>query len=522
MDIPYKPFTIIAVGSFAPVPEGPQRAKIIPVDTPNEALSILRPAVWIPVAKEMCPAGGVGITPERMKDFSPQGMVESVEYLKDLGDARELINRSAELRPDNIAEAIRERWPDLPLDLSVNQPKVNTQERNRVDDILSMVALGGQSHSQNSGNREGLKAWTAEIDKLLGGVLGAVFSDDTFNDLEASWRGIELITKQGPAGGAKDTRLSIVNTSRDNLAQALRELREVCESDPPDLVLIDFPFDNSPVSMGFFEEMASFAQELIVPTVVNASAGFLGLHSWDQIDRLPLLAHYVDDNPIYAKWARLRKDPCANWLAAACNNFCVREAYGKGPDSRGVLFEEQSVLWIHPVFAIGTLAAQSVSLSGWPSRLVDSQNVRLEGLALHSLENETRASTETVFTVDRLRQLADIGITPLAGAAMKDIAFLPSARAISGESLPFQMFFSRITGFLIRLREETGASIPIDAGAWLAAALQAFFRLSGNHIPEDLSVTAPADKGRPVLEISLTPPATILSGTRRITFTFAW
>ncbi len=168
----------------------------------------------------------------------------------------------------------------------------------------------------------------------------AIFSDETFRDLEAAWRGIELITKQGPAGAAKDTRLSIVNTSRDNLIRTLRELGEMCENDPPDLILIDFLFDNSPVSMELFEEAASFAQNLIVPTVVNASAGFLGLKNWNEIDRLPLIAHYIEDNPVYAKWLKLRKDPRANWLVAACNNLCVREAYGKDPDSRSVFFEE--------------------------------------------------------------------------------------------------------------------------------------------------------------------------------------
>ncbi len=523
MDIPRKPFTIIAVGSFAPVPEGPQRAKIIPVDTANEALSNLRPAAWIPVAKEICPAGGVGVTPERMKDFSPQGMIESVKYLKDLSDARELINRSAGLPPDDIARAVREKWPDLPLDLAVDQTKVNARERNRVDDILSMVAAEGQSHSLNSGNMESPRAFTAEIDKLLGRVLLAVFSDETFRDLEASWRGIELITKQGPAGGAKDTRLSIVNTSRDNLTQALRELGEACEADPPDLVLIDFLFDNSPFSMELFEEAASFAQNLIVPTAVNASAGFLGLKSWNEIDHLPLIAHYIEDNPVYAKWLKLRKDPRSNWLAAACNNFCVRQAYGKDQTSRSVSFEERSIPWIHPVFAVGTLAAQSVALCGFASRLVDAQDIRLDGLALHTFENGVEASTETVFTIDRLRQLGDIGLTPLAGVAMKDAACLPSARAISGESLPFQLFFSRITGFLIRLREENGASIPDDdAAAWLTRAFETFFRLSGGHTPGDLSVNASMNDGRLIFAINLTPPATILSGTRRVSFTFAW
>lgn len=522
MDIPCKPFTIIAVGSFAPVPEGPINMKIIPVDATNDALSTLRPAVWVPVAKEICPEGGVGITPERIKDLTPQGMAGSIVYLKDLSDARELIGRSSGLSPENVAQAVREKWPNLPLELKVGQSKAST-EQNRVNDILSMVAMSGRSNHVNSGDTEGLKGFTAEIDRLMSGVLTTIFSDETFRGLEAAWRGIDLIMKQGPAGGAKDTRLAIVNTSRERLTETLRQLAESCESDPPDLVLVDFLLDNSPVAMELVDELASFAEDLMAPAIINASAGFLGLEDWTGIDHLPLVAHHIEDNPVYAKWLKLRKDPRTNWLAAACNNVFVRQAYGQEPAMRGVTLKEDAAPSIHPVWAVGTLAAHSVSLCGWPSRLVDTHNVEIGGLALHTFEDGTQASTEAVFTVDRLRQLADIGLTALAGAAMKDTAFLPAARAISGEPLPFQMFFSRITGFLIRLREENGASIPSDdAAAWLSQAFQALFRLSGGHSPDDLSVTATINEGRLVFEISLTPPAAILSGTRRITFTFAW
>jgi hypothetical protein len=523
MDIPYKPFTIIVIGSLAPIPEGPYRVRPIAVDTLNEALSILRPALWIPLARELCPAGGIGIAPERMKELTPQGLIESVKYLEDLKHARELINRSAVLPPENITDAVREKWPDLRLDLAIRQSGAHAVQSSKVDDILSMIAMAGQSDSPNSADRENPKAWTAEIDRLLAGLMKAIFSDETFRDLEAAWRGVELIMKMGPAGGAKDVRLSIVNTSRDNLVQTFGELGEMCENDPPDLILVDLLFDNSPVSMELFEGAASFAQNLLVPTVINASAGFFDLKNWNEIDRLPLIAHYIEDNPVYAKWLKLRKDPRANWLVAACNNLYVREAYGKGPDSRSVFFEEQSIPWVRSVFAVGALAAQSVSLCGWPSHLADPQNVRLEGLALLTLENETRASTETVFSVERLRQLADIGLAPLAGVAMKDTAFSPSARSISGESLPFQMFFSRITGFLIRLREANGASISSDDPSyWLTQTLEAFFSLSGGHIPGDISVNASTANDRLMFEISFTPPAVILSGARRITFTFAW
>lgn len=528
MDIPYKPFTILAIGPFAPVPQGPCHVKIVPVDTPNEALSLLRPVLWVPVPKDLCPEGGVTIQPERIRDISPNGMLETVPYLKDLYDTRVFIDRTDRegTSPGEIAAGVRLKWPGLPLDLSFQARGSKTPPRSKVDDILSMVAMEDSTSSQAPEVQEGgPKAWVAALDKLLSSLITAIFSDGTFRDFEAAWRGIELIAKQGPAGSEKDTRLTVTAASRENLGDVLEELQGVLAEDPPDLILIDIPFDNTSVSVEIMERAAAFAQELLSVAVIEASPGFLGLQSWGGLGRLPYLKNYIEDNAVYAKWNKLRAQQSGDWLAAACNGFLVRPRYGKSDPPRGVFFEEPWPLWISPVWAMGTLSAQGIALSGWPSRFVDSENVRLEGLALNTLEDGNQVSTEAVFTVDRLRQLGEIGLTPLAGVPMKDTAFMPSARSISGGPLPFQVFFSRLTGFLIRLRETTGASIPADdAGSWLKDAIGMFFRRSGGDLPGDLSVNTAAQGPGPgaAFEITLTPPATIIPGGKRITFSFAW
>ncbi|MBP7529874.1 MAG: type VI secretion system contractile sheath large subunit [Syntrophorhabdaceae bacterium] len=523
MDIPYKPFTILAIGPFAPIPLGPYQVKMVPVDTPNEALCLLRPALWVPVPTEICPEGGVTVSPEKIRDLTPDGMLESAGYARDLSDAREFIRRSASggTSPGAIADEVRGRWPHLPLDLSFQAQPAKPAARSRVDDILSMVATGAQPAATALVDG-GPVAWIAAIDTLLGKLLAAVYSDDIFRALEASWRGIELVVKQGPAGSAKETRLSLVNASRENLADAFDQLANALETDPPDLVLIDLPFDNSPLSMELVEKAAAFAEGIIAPTVVTAAAAFLGLHDWTELDRLPYLRHHVEDNPVYAKWNKLRSLPEANWLVAACNGFLARSPYGSQSTPRDVSFEEASMPWINPVWALGTLAAQSTASFGWPSRLTDGENIRLEGLGLHAFENGSQASTEAVFSVDRLRQFGQIGLTPVAGISMKDIAFMPSALSVSGESLAFQMFFSRLTGFLIRLREDRGASPSDEGEVLIEQALEAFFRRSGGHLPGDLSVKGSVEGGRLSFEIALTPPAAIVPDSRRITFTFAW
>ena len=528
MDIPYKPFTILAIGPFAPVSQGPSQAKIFPVDAPNEALSLLGPALWVPVAKELCPEGGVTIRPKRVRDLTPDGLPGSSAYLKDLHDARAFIDKASrdKTAPGEIAVCVRERWPGVPVDLSFQAGVPGRRTRSKVDDILSMVAMGDNAaEAAPSAQEGGPSSWAAAIDNLIAALMTTIFSDEAFRVFEAAWRGIELISKQGPAGPAKDTRLAVTAASRETLGDVLDELETALSADPPDLILIDLPFDSSAAGMELMERVAAFAGGLLAVAVIEAAPGFLGLNGWGELGRLPYLKNHIEDNAVYAKWSKLRTGQSGDWLAAACNGFLVRPRYSRSDPPRGAPFEEPSPLWISPVWALGTLTAQAVAISGWPSRFVDSENVRLEGLALNTLETGGQSSTEVVFTVDRLHQLSEIGLTPLAGAAMKDIAFIPSARSISGGSLPFQMFFSRLTGFLIRLREATGASIPADdAGFWLKEAIGMFFRRHCGDLPDDLSVSAvmPGPGPETIFEITLTPPATIVPGSRRVTFNFSW
>jgi hypothetical protein len=424
MKISPAPYTIIVIGSFSPYPREEFRTKIVPVDSPNEALSVLRPMLWIPLPKELCPDAGIPVGPERMKDLTPDGLVQSVKFLKDLDEARSFVTRMSAAAPAGIAEAIHRKWPGLPLDLSYQTSPGKPAGQTRVDDILSMVALGGGAEIPAPKNDAvGPKAWVAAIDRLLSEIMTIIFSDRAFRDLERLWRGIDLVAKQGPAGTSKDTRLAIVDAAFDNLPDVLRDLAAQCETDPPGLVVIAMNFDNSPVSMGCLGSVASFAENLLVPTVIDISPNFLGMANWAGIDHLPYLAHHIDDNPVYAAWTKLRSLPEGNWLCGACNPFLVRSMYEKEEAGQNISFDEPEPLYISPVFAVAALAARSVALCGWPSRLTDTGNICIEGLGLHSINDGSQASTEIVLSVDRLRQAGEIGLTPVTGVSMRDVAF---------------------------------------------------------------------------------------------------
>ena len=497
MDLPKIPFTILALAPFSEVSEDSFSPEItgVSLDTLDNAIDSLASTLSIPVSKDLCPAGILPFKPSGIKDFRPQAMVKNIPYLKSLLDAKEFI-----------------------------EPK----ESSAVDDLLAMVAVpGGTGAEAQSG--KGAKAWKGQVDSLMAKLLETIFADETFRLTEASWKGVETLVRQGPVKQEEGIALNICPISRDVLPAALDSLISSLADDMPNLILpnlilIDLPFDNSTPSMKLLEKIADFAATLLVPTAVWIGPRFFHIQNWDELKKLPYLKHYLED-AAYAKWRKLKEHPGSDWLVMTTNRFIIREPYGEGNRPRTVFFKENEPLWISPVWALGTLMAKSVVKYGWPTRFTDYRNIALSDLAVGPFGGKESASTETVFSEERIMQFVESDITALAGALRKDSAFIPKEATLSGASLKFQLFFNRIISYLFKLKDEIGKSTgDADLGARLEAALAEFFRHTGHEPPADISVHAEqAEPGEQIpLRIAFTPPGSILPTSERLEFSLAW
>ncbi len=524
MDIPEIPFTILALAPFRPVADSSFSPEVLRVATGSmdEAIAALAPQIWIPQPAEICPEGGITVSPARMKDLTPDGLIR-VPYLKNLHDASLFIEKAIASGegPGEIAGHLKAAWPGLPLDLTVPAPEARLRQQNVVDDILSMVAMPGQPAP---GAASGPKAWKNRIDNVLADLLENVYADEAFRIFEAAWRGVEAIVRQGPVREDSPVRLLIFPVSPADLAESLETLVSELAPEPPSLVLIDIPFDSSPGSIELMGKAAIFAETLLAPVAGWITPAFFHMKSWKDLKKLPYLRNYLE-GAAYAKWRKLREREESRWLVLTCNRFLARPPYGKDFRPRTVFFREKDQPWVSPVWALGALAAQSAELYGWPSRFTDYVNIQLRDLAVDVSDEGPAASTEAVLSSERLRQFEETGIMPLTGAAKKDIAFMPGDTTASGESLLAQLFFSCVIGFLMRCCDQSyGKSKGGDGQTSVADALSGFFRQNGCEPPPDLVVEAgQAEEGKPVpLHISFTPPVAALPGAQRMEFTFLW
>jgi len=141
------------------------------------------------------------------------------------------------------------------------------------------------------------------------------------------------------------------------------------------------------------------------------------------------------------------------------------------------------------------------------------------------LSGRGESVTEGAISDERVYQMIDIGVTALTGTPEKEAVFIPRETTVAGESLGFQLFFSRLIAFLIRCREEFPAgSGDLSPEKHVHEALMALFQRTGYEPPSDLSVEAgSAEAYEPVpLAIAFSPPPSVRIGNRQVAFTFSW
>ncbi|MBF0530355.1 MAG: type VI secretion system contractile sheath small subunit, partial [Deltaproteobacteria bacterium] len=138
----------------------------------DETLSTLNPRFLVPVAKELCPDGGLLIEPKSLKDLRPEGLIKAVPFLRALSEASRHVAQAVVTgqSPAGLAADLRSKWPELPQDLmtlpdGAFPPKASNHA---LDDILSMVAAPTTAAGQAPA---GSGDWTGRFDARIAAVL---------------------------------------------------------------------------------------------------------------------------------------------------------------------------------------------------------------------------------------------------------------------------------------------------------------------------------------------------------------
>lgn len=522
MQPPPMPFKILALAPFKLNHSTPWLQLPVPVDTLNIDATIkgMEISCYFSIPEDLCPVGGLDIKLSKLKDFHPDALVQNNIFLEHLLEAKNFLTdaKTKNLSAQEKKERLKQ-WPDLPpIQIESKRDDFKPNTTRTIDDILNMVALPGEELTPLSTIQSG----TTQIDLILDRVIRHIFNNENFRITEAAWRGLKLLLQQGDKTG--NISVEIVPVTLDTLEETLSTLTVNLIENLPSLVLIDLPFDNSPFCIGLLEKIAQFSETLLVPSMVWITPGFLQLNSWSDLNSLPFLPHYLEE-PVFAKWRRLKHRSAASWLAVTCNRFLVRYPYGSDNPPRKFHFNENVHLWTGPVWATSCLIGKSFTRTGWPTRFTDWQNIRVEDLALHTETETLQIPTEVSFSKDRIDQFRRAGIMPLAVTPNKDIAFTPVETTAGGTLLSDQLFVSRITQFILWCRDHLAEGLTgSELEAEIRRAFSLFWENSGHSGLENMEILAghPKPDHRIPLRIDLLPSRKILPSGEKIQLEFFW
>jgi len=521
MQVPSIPFKVLALAPFMPQEGGISPQHPIRVDKANvdQVIESLGPTLDISLPKNLCPAGGLSIRFNKLKDFHPDGLIRNTPFLRNLLEAKKFVEeaKTKGLSQDEVTQRVKS-WPDLPLEIKFEPPKLEIKSESPIDEILKMVSMpeGGPTYSVE------IQSFPIQIDSLLRQILSHLFSHEEMRNLESVWRGLGFFIKQCGLNG--EMTLDIVSASLENLEETLNHLMPDLIPNPPSLILLDLPFDNSPRSLEGMEKISLFSETLLAPTLCWMTPKFFFLDHWKDLEKLSFLPHYVEESA-FAKWRRLRGISSAKWIAAGCNRFLDRYPYGPDNKPVSVYFEESQPLWISPVWAIASLIGQSFLKRGWPTRFTEWQTIKLEGLGLNLTEEKRYLPTEVNFTEERTSQLIKVGMIPLSSIPNKDIAFIPFETTLSGGSLSYQLFLSRITQFLFWCKEHFDTQLePADIEENLKKAFSLFWEKTGHLTPQrlDISVNKPKPETPAIVRILIEPSRQVLPSGEKIELELNW
>jgi type VI secretion system protein ImpC len=466
---PETPFRLLVLGDFGSAGAGPVatlKMHGVDRDVLEEELRRLGARVDVPLGD----GRGASVELRDLDDFHPDRLVERVEALKEWGEIRERLEN-----PRTFAEAagkVRAFAGPPP------EPRGSAAPVGGDDDVVGEL-LAGASRRQKAADsafEADLKAIVRPhlapeedadlprlkeaVDEARSGLLRAILRSPRFREVEASWRGLDLLVRRA---GDESIRIFFLDVSRDALLEDLtshetlagtglyrRLVTETVETpgaEPWGAVLGLYDFGPTLADAALLARMAKVAGAAGAPFLAGARSEFVGC---------PSLAATPDPSDWRAPrgegaliWDELRSLPEAAWVALALPRLMLRRPYGAKTDPIDAFpFEEipgnpehEAYVWGNGALACALVLFGAFEEGGWDLR--PEVAAEIQGLPAHvfkdGLETRVTPPSEVVLTVRAAERLLEAGLVPvlsLKGSESVRVARLQSIasplRALAG------------------------------------------------------------------------------------------
>ena len=236
----------------------------------------------------------------------------------------------------------------------------------------------------------------ARLDRILARQVNAILHQPRFQQLEASWRGLWMLTGQAqdaienadPNESSPRFEVRLLTLSKRDLRRDLDGAAEFDQSQifkkvyeqgfgmagghPFGALIGDYQFTNHPEDLDMLAGMAGVAAAAFAPFIAAASPELLGLDTFCSLEQ-PIRLTDSYGQVEYIKWNTLRDSDDSRFVGLAMPRILMRVPYDNdGSRADGFRFREEvegldhsRYLWGNAAYAFGSILIRSFGACRW-------------------------------------------------------------------------------------------------------------------------------------------------------------
>lgn len=339
------------------------------------------------------------------------------------------------------------------LDSIIEQSRIATNDleksytRDLIGELVDQVLAGTVTMSRDL--TASIDARIAELDHLLSQQVNEIMHKPEFQQLEASWRGLNYLVMQSETSTM--LKIKVLNISKKDLVKDFKASPEFDQSalfkkiyeeeygtfgGAPYAALVgDYEFSRHPEDFYLLEELSHVAAAAHAPLISAANPGLFGLESFADIGKPRDLAK-IFDTVEYAKWKSFRESEDSRYVGLVLPHVLGRLPYGAdNVPVEAFAFEEDvdgtdhsKYLWTNASYAYAARLTDAFANFGWLAAIRGVEGGGLvEGLPAHTFKTDDgevalKCPTEVAITDRTEKVLSDLGFLALVHCKNTDYA----------------------------------------------------------------------------------------------------
>ena len=295
----------------------------------------------------------------------------------------------------------------------------------------------------------GIEARIAQIDELLSNQLNQILHTEEYQQLEASWRGLNYRVMNTETG--TQLKLRLLNITKKELLTDLEKATEFDQStlfkkvyeeeygtfggNPYSSLVADYFFTRHPQDMALLEKLSNVAAAAHAPVITGASPRLFDMDSFTELGQPRDLAKIFESSELI-KWRSFRDSEDSRYVTLTLPHILLRLPYG--PETQPVEefnyvedvdgTDHGRYLWGNAAWALAQRVTNAFALYGWTAAIRGVEGGGLvQGLPTHTFKTDEgdialKCPTEIAITDRREKELDSLGFVALCHCKGTDYA----------------------------------------------------------------------------------------------------